>query len=111
MAGIAMGEFEQRILSVCSGLAFVKNVFVFASTESSNLWRVTLADNSFVDVYYSEITGKISFAHIKDEQRVFGADNAGNWHWRPHENPASHVPSKSEISFEEFMAKLEASIK
>lgn len=89
MAGIAMEEFEQRILSVCSGLAFVKNVFVFASTESSNLWRVTLADNSFVDVYYSEITGKISFAHIKDEQRVFGADNAGNWHWHPHENPAS----------------------
>lgn len=106
-----MEEFEQHLEAVCSKLSFVKNVTIFAWTESSNLWRVTLSDESFVDVYYSESTGKTSFAHIKESRRVFGADNAGGWHWHARENPASHVPSASEITFEEFMKELGSTFK
>lgn len=111
MAGLEMEEFERHLEAVCSKLSFVKSLTIFASTESSNLWRVTLSDDSFIDVYYSEITNKTSFAHIKDQKRVLGADNAGGWHWHPYDAPDSHVPSASEITIEEFMKALESTFK
>lgn len=77
MAGVSLEEFEQVIISTCSNLVFVENITIFASTETSHLWRITLIDNTFIDVYYSELTGKASFSQIKSKQRVFGADNAG----------------------------------
>ncbi|MBI5965284.1 MAG: hypothetical protein HY863_17550 [Chloroflexi bacterium] len=70
-----------------------------------------MSDDSFVDVYYSEITDKTSFAHIKDGRRILGADNAGGWHWHPSNAPDSHVPSASEITIEEFMKELESTFK
>ena len=111
MASLGMQEFEQKVESICSNLSIVKSVTIYASTDSSNLWRVVLSDDSFVDVYYSASTDKASFAHIKDKRRVFGADNAGGWHWHPREDPDSHVPVESEITFEEFMKELESSFK
>jgi len=111
MAGLGVEEFERHLEAVCLELSFVKSMAIFASTESSNLWRVTLSDDSFIDVYYGEITGKISFAHIKDGRRVFGADNAGGWHWHPREAPDSHILSASEITIEEFMKELESTFK
>ena len=106
-----MDEFERHLEAICHELSFVRSVAIFASTESSNLWRVTLSDDTFIDVYYSEITGKISFAHIKDGRRILGADNAGGWHWHPSEAPDSHLPSASEITIEEFMKVLKSSLK
>jgi hypothetical protein len=108
MAGLEMEEFERHLESACLKLSFVKSVTLFASTESSNLWKVSLNDDSYIDVYYSEITDKTSFAHIKDKKRILGADNAGGWHWHPRESPDSHVPSASEITIEEFMKELES---
>ena len=111
MAGVSLEEFEQMIISSCSNLVFVESINILASTETSHLWRITLIDKSIVDVYYSESTGKTSFAQIKLEQRIFGADNAGDWHWHPRENPSLHVRTHEEITFEEFMKKLETSFK
>jgi hypothetical protein len=52
------------------------------------------------------------FALIENNQRVFGADNAGDkWHWHPAENPDSHVPVKVDVTFEEFLARLESELK
>ena len=110
MAGLEMEEFERHLEAVCSKLSFVKSVAIFAWTESSNLWRVTLSDDSFIDVYYSEITNKKSFAHIKDQKRVLGADNKKNWHWHPYEEPQRHDFTDGEISFDEFLKYVEEKI-
>src|SRR5690606_24983975 len=107
MASLTLEEFERQVQSVCAESSIVESVIIFTSTETSILWRVFLTNNTFVDVYYSESKGKTSFAHIKDNKRIFGADNAGGWHWHPVKEPDSHVPSKDEIKFEEFMKKLE----
>ncbi|MCX6058075.1 MAG: hypothetical protein NTW69_07995 [Chloroflexi bacterium] len=106
-----MEEFERHLDAVCSKLSFVKSITIFSSTESSNLWRITLSDDTFVDVYYSEITGKTSFAHIMGSKRILGADNAGGWHWHPSKAPDSHISSETEITIEEFMEELESTFK
>lgn len=111
MAGMSLDEFELRVRSACSVSPVVERVTIFASTESSILWRIQFRDGSFADVYYSESTGKTSFALIKGNKRIFGADNADGWHWHPSEDPEAHVPSPTEISFEEFLKKLELRLK
>ena len=111
MADLNLEEFERQIRKICASSSIVENIILFAPTETSNLWRVTLIDNSFVDVYYSETKSKTSFAHIRNEKRIFGADNAGGWHWHPVESPDSHVVSEAEITFGEFLKKLEESFK
>jgi hypothetical protein len=68
-------------------------------------------DISFIDAYYSAVVGKISFAHIKDNQRVFGADNAGgHWHWHPYEDPQRHDFVDYKITFAEFLQRVEENI-
>ena len=110
MAGLSMEEFERRLEAVCSKSSFVKSATLFSSTASSNLWRVMLSDDSFIDVYYSEVVGKTSFAHIKNKQRIFGADNAGGWHWHPREDPQRHDFTNTEITFDEFLKLAEENL-
>ena len=115
MAGVSMEDFERQIELACSKSPIVKSVILFSSTESSNLWRIVLnADSvievSFIDVYYSEIIGKTSFAHIKNNQRIFGADNAGGWHWHPYEDPQRHDFVDKEIAFAEFLKRVEENL-
>jgi hypothetical protein len=63
---------------------------------------------SFIDAYYGKVTGKISFAQIKNEQRIFGADNAGgDWHWHPYADPQRHDFVDHEITFAEFFKRVE----
>jgi hypothetical protein len=68
-------------------------------------------DESFVDVFYNQKTGKTAFAQIMNDRRVFGADNKLGWHWHPREDPDGHIPAETSVTFEEFMARLEADIK
>ena len=117
MAGLSIADFEEQIRDVCSKSSIVKNIALFASTENSNLWRILLEndtvvdiDISFVDAYYSN-TGKTSFAHIKDDVRIFGADNAGGrWHWHPYEDPQRHDFTDKEITFAEFLKRVEENL-
>ena len=46
----------------------------------------------FLDVFYAANTGKISFAIIQNNQRIFGCDNLNGWHVHPFGNPERHVP-------------------
>lgn len=109
MAGVSLEEFELRMRAVCSASPVVERILLFTSTETSKLWRLHLSDTSLADVYYSASAGKTSFAHVRDNKRVFGADNAGGWH--PYEDPEAHIPSPTEITFEEFLKKLESHLK
>jgi hypothetical protein len=69
--------------------------------------RAHLIDDSFTDAFYNEATGKTAFALIKNERRIFGADNEGGWHWHPFEAPETHMPAKTSITFDEFLKRIE----
>ncbi len=112
MAGLTAAEFGQKALEVCSRSKIVTRVLLISGSKRHVRLRILLSNLSFVDVYYNQKSGKTAFAQVQKSDRIFGADNThGFWHWHPREDPASHVAAKSEISFEEFMAKVEADVK
>lgn len=108
MVGMSFEEFERYVIAVCSNSSVVQSVGLFDSTPTSVRLRVFLINQSFLDVFYNQKTGIFSFALIKNNQRVFGADNAGDkWHWHPADNPESHVLAAREVTFQEFLKRLE----
>jgi len=54
-----------------------------------------------MEVYVNGITGKKSFALIKNEKRIWGYDNYRYWHHHPFKNPDTHIPC-SEPSLEKI---------
>lgn len=111
MAPVSLDEFERNVISICSASPAVKNVAIL---KAGLVWlniRAYITDGSFVDVFYNQLTGRTTYAQIREERRIFGADNKQGWHWHPRQDPASHISAESEISFAEFMAKLEADLK
>ena len=85
---------------------------IISETRNQVRMRIFLANRTFLDVYYSAKTGKTAFAQIKDDQRIFGADNTNAaWHWHPYEAPQSHVFSNIIITFDQFLQRVEKAIK
>lgn len=111
MAFIAVFELRQNVERLCSKSDQVMRVNILSETRHQVRIRIFLANRSMLDVRYSSKTGKTAFAQIKDEKRIFGADNTGGWHWHPVEDPEVHVSSRVEISFEDFFKKLESHLK
>lgn len=110
MAGMSVEEFEENVSMVCSDSPAVLS---FARHGTGANWvsmRAYLMDESVVDVFYNQKTGKTSFAQIRDDRRIFGADNRKGWHWHPREDPSQHIEAEREITFEEFLAEIEKAI-
>lgn len=112
MAGISAEYFASKVKQVCSESDLVVRVAVITESHHQvKLW-IFLKDRTVIAAYYNDENRKTGFALLRENLRVFGADNAnGVWHWHPFENPASHVRSETEITFEEFLARLEEFIK
>ena len=84
-----------------------KNVeFVIDERRSTILEiRIIFTPEIFMEAYTNIITGKKSFALVKNRQRIWGYDNFRHWHHHPIENPATHMPC-SEPSLEEIVNEL-----
>lgn len=42
--------------------------------------RIQITERIFIDVYFNADSDRLDFTTIKDDQRIFGYDNAGRWH-------------------------------
>ncbi len=105
-------EFELQTREWCADSSIVMRVIVLTESIDHTQLRIFLTDRSFVDAYFHSISSKTAYAQIHDNERIFGADNTrGYWHWHPREDPALHVKTDKEITFEEFMKELESSLK
>jgi len=110
MAGMSVEEFEENVSTVCSNSPAVRNFSRHGAGANWVSMRAYLTDESVVDVFYNQKTGKTSFAQIRSNRRIFGADNRKGWHWHPREDPANHLPIDREITFEEFVEEIEKAI-
>jgi len=104
-------EFERDVFSVAvgsdiCGVPAVRRLF----PASINL-RIPLLIGGFVDVYYNEETGTTAYAFIKENERIFGADNTGGWHIHPTSAPKQHRHLPSPMSFSHFIAEIEKHFK
>ena len=64
MAHMSLDEFERYVISICSVSPAVKNVAII---NSGLMWlniRAYLTDESFVDIFYNQGTGRTTFAQI-----------------------------------------------
>lgn len=106
MAKVTVSDYSKEIARICSESKIVKNWDVKIYEGVVARIRIFLVDKSFIDIYYNFATGKTSFAWIRDNRRIYGADNLGYWHSHPIENPERHVKS-TEISFKQFLLTVE----
>jgi hypothetical protein len=111
MDGISLEEFEQQVTAACGDSPVVESISLFDARPNVVRLRIVLKNQTFLDVFYNEWRGKVSFAWIVNGLRVFGADNAGGWHWHPVEDITRHVPSDQEITFKEFFLNVEKLVK
>jgi hypothetical protein len=54
--------------------------------------NIHLETNNFISIRYNARNGRMDFALISNNQRIFGYDNLKTWHYHPYEDPLSHVP-------------------
>lgn len=108
MAGLTISQFEQTIFSICGNSKIIQSV---AQIQAGFDWvaiRAYISETLFLDVFYNERTGKTSYALIKNNQRIFGADNAKKqWHWHPFPAPHKHQIVEHEILFLDFLNAVE----
>lgn len=102
MADIVPFNIAQEISDACSRSGNVEffNIKILENIILRS--RIFLPDALFIDVFYNFETGKIAFALIKDENRIYGADNTGGWHEHPFDGPEKHIPCEP-MSIREFL--------
>lgn len=100
-------EFATKILKTCTSSSVVVSAFVADTGATWIKIRAFLTDDSFIDAFFNEVTGKIAYAWVKDERRILGVDNTRRWHWHPFTAPETHVPTKSPVSFADFLREVE----
>ena len=111
MDGISLEEFEQLVVAVCGDSPVVESISVYETRSNAIRLRIILKDRTFLDAFYNEWKGRVAFVWIANNERIFGADNAGGWHWHPVEDVTLHVSSDHEITFEEFFLQVEKLVK
>ncbi len=100
-------EFEQQVFAVAMASSICDIPIVYRLTPTSINLRVNVTTGGFIDAFYNEQTGTTAFALIRQDRRIFGADNTGGWHIHPFANPDRHDSLPNAISFAEFVAEVE----
>lgn len=104
---MTLDEFEQLVFEVADRSPICEVPVVRSLTPTTENIRVTLTVGGFVDAFCNEEAGTMAFALIKEDRRIFGADNTGGWHLHPFEKPEEHQLLSNEMSFAEFVAAVE----
>lgn len=108
MADLTLSTFVDAIRSACDRSDLVVSYDIRTPDNAIAKIRVFLKVEAFIDVYFNPSNQNCSFALIQHGKRIYGADNAFiGWHVHPFHNPEDHQPT-SAISFEEFLAEVEA---
>ena len=100
-------EFESQVFGVAAASAICSIPLVRRLTPTSINIRIDVTLGGVIDVFYNEQTGTTAYALIQEGRRVFGADNTGEWHLHPFDDPDCHDPLRGAMSFAEFLANIE----
>jgi hypothetical protein len=104
---MTLTEFEKQVYSVAIASPFCHVPVVVRLTPAAIKLRIEVVTGGFIDAFYNEQTGTTAYAFIRQERRIFGADNTGGWHVHPFMDPLRHDPLARSMSFEEFVKAVE----
>jgi hypothetical protein len=94
-------EFSKQAIHGCSKFSFVQEIEIQLLDEPVVKIKAFIDANTFINIFYNAETLKYSFALVRNNKRIFGADNTRNWHIHPFENPDSHLET-TEMSLADF---------
>ncbi len=99
---MTVGEFQLRVFDAASRSEICDHALILEWEKSRIKIRIELFIGGHIDAYFNQKTESTSDALIRDNLRVFGADNAGSWHMHPASDPEQHVPISNAVSIEQF---------
>ena len=107
MASITPREFLDEIAVTCERSYLVETYVVLYIDMDILKVRVYVLGGYFIEVFYNQATDKVSFALIKNGNRIYGKDNAKmGWHVHPKGAPKRHVPCEP-VTFSQFLSEVE----
>lgn len=95
-------EFSRQTIEACAKYDFIHEIEIQLLDEPVAKIKAIIDSDTFISIFYNAETYKYSFALIKENKRILGANNARNWHIHPFESPDSHIES-SEMSLSDFL--------
>ncbi len=103
-------EFERQVCDAATDSAICGIPVIRRLTSTAINIRLSVSAGGFIEAFHNEQTGTTAFTLIHQGRRIFGADNTGEWHIHPFDNPDQHVPIHKTISFAEFISETEKKI-
>ncbi len=90
---------------------FIKTLTVVERTDSTITLHFAIGSELFIQIFFSQRSGRINFALISTSGRLYGRDREyGLWHRHPFEHPAQHEPTPEGMSTQpitQFLADVE----
>lgn len=72
---------------------FIKSrIEFFIKAPKSLKANIHLDEKYFIAVRYNARNGRMDFALIQDNKRIFGYDNLKEWHYHPYKTSSEHIP-------------------
>ncbi len=102
-------EFTKNVISICSNHALINGVDIILLDEPVSKIKAVINKDTYIAIFYNADTVKYSFALIKNNKRIFGADNTRGWHIHPFEDPGIHQDS-GELTFADFLDIVEKNV-
>ncbi|MBS1248962.1 MAG: hypothetical protein MAG431_00533 [Chloroflexi bacterium] len=91
---------------------FIHIISEVEQTDNALKVRLNITAGLFVQIFFSERTGRLSFALIRGSQRIYGCDREQNyWHRHPYGAVHRHEPMPEGMSLRpvfQFMGEVEA---
>jgi hypothetical protein len=90
---MTISDLRQELREAEQRLWFIQQIVEPEELDDAVKARLDIRENLFVQVFFSETTGRTSFALVLGTQRIFGRDcEQGQWHEHPYAGPPVHQP-------------------
>ncbi len=101
----------REIESTARQYAFVQQVVRVDETYYSVKYRLHIAPELFIHLYFNERSGTVGMVLVHHRQRIYGRDcEAGKWHQHPVDDPTKHETSQEgarSVSVGEFLDEVQ----
>lgn len=104
---MTLDAFEHKIFVVANRSPLCDEPTIVVAGEETVKIRIDLLTDGWIEAYYNQRTQTTAYVLIRDEKRIFGADNTGGWPIHPFNDPSRHDPISAPLSFADFISEIE----
>ncbi|MEF8874934.1 MAG: hypothetical protein V5A88_09755 [Candidatus Thermoplasmatota archaeon] len=102
-------EFTSKVIDLCVEFDIIED-YELEIHENVVIHCEIYLQEGFINIYRNFETGKIAYAWIKNEERIYGADNTGGWHLHPYGRSSKHQKTEP-VPLKDFLKNVENILK